>query len=326
MFPTLWTGVSDFPSVAVPAVTDVTHGTVGATSREILESVNAFRCAALADALEEPLAGTSAVARSWLAVEQPGRWGHGVARDLAAVAAGTGVRIVLIRRPGSGPDRGRPAPRTAYLAHTVPGRTWLERTTVTDPGQLRDLDLARAGAGDRGLLGTPVSERVLLVCTNGRRDVCCALRGRPIAAELAATHGDQVWECTHIGGHRFAPTAVLLPTGYSYGRLTTAFGARLLAGGPLVENCRGRSTWSPAGQIAELAVRSATGDEDPDTVTVTGIDDLPDGGGLVTVAHVDGRSWRVTVAQQPMTDQPASCDGEPNPDVTFRVVSVRTWS
>lgn len=230
--------------------------------------MNAVRCAALADALEEPLAGTSAVARSWLAVEQPGPWGrdaleashldHGVARDLASLAAGTGVRIVLIRRPGSHPDRHRPVPRTVYLAHTAPGRTWLETTTVTDPKKLLDLDLTRAGNGTRGLLGTPVLERLLLVCTNGRRDVCCALRGRPIAAELAATHGDQVWECTHIGGHRFAPTAVLLPTGYSYGRLTSAFGARLLADGPLLENCRGRSTWPAAGQVAEAAVRPVT--------------------------------------------------------------------
>lgn len=298
--------------------------------------MNGIRCAATADALTEPLAGTSAVARSWLAIEQPGPWGRdalsashlddGVARELAGLSAGTGVRIVLIRRPGSHPDRHRPVPRAVYLAHTAPGRTWLERTTVTDPKELLDLDFAQAGAGTPGLLGTPVLERVLLVCTNGRRDVCCALRGRPIAAELAATHGDQVWECTHIGGHRFAPTAVLLPTGYSYGRLTTDFAARLLTDGPVLANNRGRSTWSAPGQVAELAVRELTGGTDPDAVTVTDVEDLPEGGWLVTATHVDGRAWRVAVAQRQVAEsRPASCGAAPKPAVALEAVSVRTW-
>jgi hypothetical protein len=265
-----------------------------------LSSMDGIRCAALAEALEEPLAGSSAVARSWLAVEQPGPWGGdalsashldpGVARELASLSAGTGVRIVLIRRPGSHPDRHRPVPRTVYLAHTAPGRTWLERTTVTDPKELLDLDFAGAGAGTRGLLGTPVSDRLLLVCTNGRRDVCCALRGRPIAAALAQTHGERVWECTHIGGHRFAPTAVLLPTGYSYGRLTTDSGARLLTDGPGAADCRGRSTWPAAGQVADVAVRSAIDETDPDVLAVSAVDELPEGGWLAGDGHACRRS------------------------------------
>jgi hypothetical protein len=298
--------------------------------------MNAFRCAAVAETIDEPLAGTSAVARSWLAIEQPGPWGrdalsdshldHGVAKELAALSAGTGVRIVLIRRPGSHPDRHRPVPRTVYLAHTVPGRTWLEHTTVTDPKELLDLDFARAGAGMRGLLGTPVLDRLLLVCTNGRRDVCCALRGRPVAAALAAEHGERVWECTHIGGHRFAPTAVLLPTGYSYGRLTTTLGTRLLTAGPVPQDCRGRSTWSAPGQAAELSVRAAVDEQDPDALRVTAVDPLPEGGWLTTVTHVDGRAWRVAVVERATASRPASCGAAPKPAVTLETVSLRRWS
>ena len=40
-----------------------------------------------------------------------------------------------------------------------------------------------------------------------------------VTAALARVFPDEVWECTHLGGHRFAPTALVLPTGYSYGRL-----------------------------------------------------------------------------------------------------------
>jgi len=297
-------------------------------------TVDGPRCAALAEALGEPLAGTAATATSWLAIEQAGPWGRdalsashldaGVAGELSALSAGTGVRVVLIRRPGNHPDRHRPVPRTVYLAHTTPGRTWLERTSVTDPKELLDLDFARAGAGEPGLFGTPVSDPLLLVCTNGRRDVCCALLGRPIAAALAATHGERVWECTHIGGHRFAPTAVLLPTGYSYGRLTEAAATRLLADGPVPADCRGRSTWPAAGQVAELAVRSATGVTDPDALTVSTADRPVEGGWLVRVSHVDGRVWRVAVAEREVAAaRAASCSAAPTPAVALEALSVR---
>jgi hypothetical protein len=296
-------------------------------------AVERTRCAAVAEMLAEPLAGTSATATTWLALEQPGPWGRealsashlddGVGQELARLSAGTGVRIVLIRRPGSHPDRHRPVPRTVYLAHTTPGRSWLERTSMTDPKELLDLDFARAGAGDPGLLGTPVSDPLLLVCTNGRRDVCCALRGRPIAAALATTHGDRVWETTHIGGHRFAPTAVLLPTGYSYGRLTEAAATRLLAGDPPLTDCRGRSTWSAAGQVAELAVRAETGVLDPDALTVTAVVDQPDGAALVDVADTDGRGWRVTVVPREVSPgRPASCGAAAKPAVALTALSV----
>jgi hypothetical protein len=297
--------------------------------------MDALRCSALAEATGEPLAGTAATARSWLCLEQSGPWGRdalsashldsGISRELAGLAAGTGVRIILIRRPGSHPDRHRPVPRHVYLAHTAPGNTWLEQTTVTDPKSLLDLDFTRAGAGEPGLLGERVADPLLMVCTNGRRDVCCALRGRPVAAALAAVHGEAVWECTHLGGHRFAPTAVLLPTGYAYGGLDIAAGARLLSrAGVVTDGCRGRSTWPPAGQVAELAVRARVGDPDPEALDVVAVEHAVGGGWLVEVAHRAGSRWRVTVAERE-TGPPrrASCTAAPTPAIGLEALSVR---
>ncbi|HEU5385864.1 MAG TPA: sucrase ferredoxin [Streptosporangiaceae bacterium] len=48
-----------------------------------------------------------------------------------------------------------------------------------------------------------------LVCTNGKRDRCCAVRGRPVAAAIADATGWDTWESSHLGGHRFAATALL---------------------------------------------------------------------------------------------------------------------
>src|SRR5262249_19242917 len=61
-------------------------------------------------------------------------------------------------------------------------------------------------------------QRLALVCTNGKRDQCCAINGRPVA-EAIATTGWDTWECSHLGGHRFAATILLLPTGDMFGRL-----------------------------------------------------------------------------------------------------------
>ncbi|GAB2890968.1 sucrase ferredoxin [Streptomyces mayteni] len=274
-------------------------------------------CTTLSQALTEPLAGTASAARTWLLIEQPGPWGPdalvdshldpAVGRALEAATAGTGVRVALIRRPGRHADR--PGGRRAYLAHTLPGNAWVRVTDHVRPERLLDLDFARLGAGDHDGRWEPHrGEPLTLVCTNGRRDRCCALLGRPLAAELVASGGSEVWEISHIGGHRFSPTLLVLPHGYAYGRMTAVGVKSVLAAlddGQLVtEGCRGRSAWDRPGQAAELAVREATGEHGLDALAV-----LADRGrdGIV-VGHTDGRRWRVTVAEHTAGEPaPASC-------------------
>ena len=65
----------------------------------------------------------------------------------------------------------------------------------------------------------------ILVCTHGRHDKCCAKFGREIAENLRNHLEDQkdsveVFDSSHLGGHRFAPTMIDFPSGRSYGQLT----------------------------------------------------------------------------------------------------------
>ena len=241
----------------------------------------ASACSAASARPGEPLAGTAPVAGRWLAIEQPGPWGARaltsshfppeLGRALSLRADAAGARIALIRRPGQHAEHDPGAPRRIFLADTRPGRATLWSWSTNDPATLLDLDFE--------VPGKPLHEAgpVLLVCTNSKRDACCALVGRALAgwlAEDARTDSAAVWESDHLGGHRFAPTAVVLPTGYVYGRLDGPAARSLLldaaagkAGGPL---CRGRSTWSRAGQAADLALRAELQEYAADAVTVLG--------------------------------------------------------
>ncbi|MGC9496170.1 sucrase ferredoxin [Streptomyces sp. WG7] len=284
-------------------------------------------CSVASRNLDEPVSGTAPVARTWLLLEQPGPWGAkaltsshldpALGRALEAQAKGTGVRIALIRRPGRHADGGTPAERRVYAAHTVPGNVWLHGTTLTDPRRLLDLDFAALGRGDRRTFesvldgGPHPGDPLALVCTNGKRDRCCALLGRPLAAELAASGAEGVWEVTHLGGHRFSPTVLVLPHGYAYGRVQAHTVKEILHGARearvVVEGCRGNSSWERPGQAAELAVRSAVGEDAAQVLSVVRTDGAAPHW-EVTVAHADGRHWRVTVEQDAsVPPRPESC-------------------
>ncbi len=300
-------------------------------------------CSTVSRELDEPVAGTAATARTWLLLEQPGPWGAkaltsshldpALGRALEAAAKGTGVRIALIRRPGRHADSRMPATRRVYVAHTVPGNVWLHSATTTDPARLLDLDLAALGRGeaacfDAVLGGAPhAGDPLALVCTNGKRDRCCALLGRPLAAELASSGVDGVWEVTHLGGHRFSPTVLVLPYGYAYGRAEAHAVKEVLHGvqeGRVVtEDCRGCSAWERPGQAAELAVRRAVREDAAQVLSVVRTEgEAPHW--EVTVAHVDGRRWRVEVAQgASRPPRPESCGSALGSPARMDVLDVR---
>lgn len=84
------------------------------------------------------------------------------------------------------------------------------------------------------------NSRDILVCTHGSHDRCCARYGKPFYYQALATVEKlsltdvRVWQCTHFGGHRFAPTAIDLPSGRWYGRLDeSAFTSILTCTGDL---------------------------------------------------------------------------------------------
>lgn len=286
-------------------------------------------------ATTETLYGTAAPARFWVAVEQNGPWGRtaatesyfpaDVGEELTGVCRAAGGRLGLIRRPGEHADP-RTGPRLCYLAYSGP-QSFLLVGRAETPEDLLRLPLEALAAGDRAAVRAALprfrlSSPVLLVCTNGRHDVCCAIRGRPVALGGQDRFPGRVWECSHTGGHRFSPTGVLLPWGRTLGRLDGDSVGDVLESadrgevplrllGPLHD--RGGSAYPPPVQVGESAVRELVGETDLEALTARATGPLE-----IQVSHRDGREWIIALSVVEGERRRNSC-GEPEE-------AARTWT
>jgi hypothetical protein len=303
------------------------------------------RCALTSRDAGEPLHASAPRARAWLILEQPGPYGFAALSDshlperlreaLGALPKDTGTTVLLARSVGHHADHHEPvARRRFWFAHTSPGGVRMRRGEIDDATLLGADLLAVTTAAARGELppwGERSTDPLLAVCTNGRRDVCCAVEGRPVADALAARADlrEHVIEVSHIGGHRFAATALVLPTGDVFGRLDPAHAAEALLAAregrlaPL-EHHRGRSSLSRPAQAAEHAVRRAEGIDALDCLDVlrtVGDAAVPvptryegeDGVADLQVRHRDGRAWAVHVTRGEGAARPESCGKPPAP-------------
>lgn len=179
-----------------------------------------FLCTAAARRRDDPLVGTVPVTRRWLLIEHPGSWQHdalggmglppAVLEAVVTAIRAQGARALLVRRPGrqtSAPDRA-----WGVLDQAGGGERWGRWSDAEDLLAAAEV-LAHPDA-------LPAAQaQTLLVCTHGRHDTCCAIWGRPVAAALAEHWPQQTWECSHLGGDRFAASLLVAPDGLYYGHL-----------------------------------------------------------------------------------------------------------
>lgn len=324
------------------------------SSRTRATSIPADSCSLYDD---EALGGTAGRATAWLALEHVGHWGRDMLDGSAlgkefSVALGkavsqAGLKFLLIRQTGREgrvlhgalDASGNPTHRVLYALCTR-GEEKLYSFSVSTPEQLLELpqdnpqELIQVTGAE--LMDSPA----ILVCTHAKRDRCCALRGRPIAAHLAdILPANVVWECSHTGGHRFAPVGIMLPTGYTYGRLSepSALAAYLSLAGrniPSLHGLRGRSTDTPVEQAAEVAVRlelEKKGEEvtsgglvSRETSATEALSALREAGieppvntaehptlEAALTSHTDGRTWVTFFERVALEPRPNSCGKGP---------------
>jgi hypothetical protein len=270
------------------------------------------RCSLRSRAAREPLAGTASTIRHWLLIEHPGPWGRdglldarlpaGLGRQLRDLERRTGARVLLIRKP----DRVPAFEDDTLICFAVDTReAWIGSAVldrIDDTARLDPRERA-SFAGDRA--GAPL----FVVCTHGRRDPCCAERGRPLAEAAAAAGREVVWESTHVGGDRFAGNLVAFPHGLYFGRVepeeaTDLTDAYRQGGIAPLHRYRGRSSEAFHVQTADLAVRDHLGlDRIDDVVRVRDtrrgdraevVHDTPLGHVVVHLERMSGAPMRLT--------------------------------
>jgi hypothetical protein len=275
----------------------------------------------------EPVSATASQVAAWLLVEVNGPWGRDAVShsELSPHAPQIwreamrrqGIRVIAIRRDLAHHHAGRHPARLVHVVAPRPGEVdgAARRRTLTDLHEVVSATASLAAGHGHDAGWEPDDERYVLVCTNGRHDPCCATYGRPIARGLRETRwAGEVWECSHIGGDRFAGNVVLLPGSLYFGHLDLAAAERLLEAhdeGRLdLAHFRGRSTFRLAEQAAEYFVRREL---DVDALDAVGSIERLDEQRLRVEVVVDGERtvYDVTVERTSVpAPTPLTCTGK----------------
>ncbi len=252
---------------------------------------------------DDPLAGSAGFGERWFLIEVDGAWGANallqsrlppdLARRLVSRIEGEGIRPLAIRRTGRRADDRRVQRSWRWAAiDTRPGRESVRWGSVDDPEDLLRVPLD-------GSTGEPSAEPVICVCTHARHDQCCAVKGRPVVAALARHYPAWTWECSHLGGDRFAATMIVFPHGLLYGRMRADAAAAVIEeyhdGLADPRYLRGRVSLSNAAQAAVAFASEAADDHRLDAFAVVS-ESQADGVTAVVLSH-EGGELVVEVAQ-----------------------------
>jgi hypothetical protein len=219
-----------------------------------------FFCSVASRASGESIYGTVAHIETWLLIEYPSVWRrHAIGDSLLlskafkrhiALLQETGKidRALLIRR-----EHRLSGPIQCFFVRSSEKRSSIKRALLADYD-----DLLQMAEGEQ-----PVEPLMFAVCTHGRHDKCCAKFGLPVYGALNDLVGDRVWECSHVGGDRFAGNVVVFPYGIFYGRVTPDDTAEIVKfserGEIWLKGYRGRSCYRRIVQAAEYFARSQSG-------------------------------------------------------------------
>jgi hypothetical protein len=272
-------------------------------------------CSVASLGARESLVGTAvdSVDR-WLLLEVTDPWApkalqtealpEAVRKYLARWLEGPRSRLQLIRRPGRS------------------GKVSL--VTLVSKGSVRQIELERYEDLldlDLDTLPAVPAEPMVLVCVHGRRDRCCAQHGSAVYRSLQARLGD-VWQTSHLGGHRFAACVLTLPEGLMYGRLRAehgdSFAAALHAGevGDL-ELLRGRCEYDRPTQAAEIFLRRRTGERAGAAIEWIETSALGESSWSARFRAPSGEHTVQVTLENTGIESPASCGGEPEPVTRF---------
>lgn len=224
-------------------------------------------CSSLCSEAGEPLAGSAGNPAGWIGMSWPKPlW------DPEDALHSRGLPHGLRELVEQAETQGRKLSLRLFQRTPDPGTEWVELVAMRPADgtelRLRDVPAAQVPTRLRNFLeeappadSRPAGSAQLFVCTDGRHDRCCAEHGaatyRALQGEIAARSAPvEIAESSHLGGHRFASTCLVLPAAHLYGRLRAEDAPGLmdavLAERAYLRRYRGRMGLDEARQVAEV--------------------------------------------------------------------------
>jgi hypothetical protein len=227
-------------------------------------------CSALSLEQSEPLAGTAPRVDTWLLLGYAGVMGTNAFAESdipeavkgwidQALGAIPHSRMLVIKPNSVNRDQ----QIEFIVVHAREADPFYYTFRLERYEDLLDLEIRALIAGEPSDRASPEREPFYLVCTNGKRDPCCARYGQGVFETLRRLGNGRVWQCSHVDGHRFAANTLLFPHGIYYGRVRQETAGDLFEAGAsgriALDHYRGRACYDPVVQAGEALLRSETG-------------------------------------------------------------------
>jgi hypothetical protein len=260
-----------------------------------------FFCSDLAWEYGVPLVGSATRGDVWFLVEYRGSWGakafeestipEEVKTYLSSFTnAENQVRILLIRQGSKKPVTSQDD-LSFFVGRTSAHQPRLHEYHLDAYEDILNIDLAEILSKESDDLASLRREPLYLVCTNGRRDKCCAVYGPDVFQAMSAEAGEAVWQSSHIAGHNQAPIMLFFPHGVNYGHATPSEARRLVKAYQqdqvVLHHYRGRVCYENHQQAAEHFWREQSGVLELPGMSIDAEEQIDDDHWVISVRGID---------------------------------------
>jgi len=294
-------------------------------------------CSEVSRQAGEALFGTATRTESYLLLEYDQTWGakafeeshlpEAVKEALKAYTKNRpALKLLVIRRQRTSRETGL----HFFVARVTEDKPALYSFQLTSYEDLLSLDITAILEGQPAYSSNRQNHPLILVCTNGHRDLCCARFGTQTYSALsqaAMTHQSfEVWQSSHQGGHRFAPNVICLPQGLHYGRVDIESSQAVLEAclneQVYLPNLRGRTCYDPVVQAADYHLRKQTGETSLGAYRLLQAEETtPKNWGVKFISNRTATVYQVDiVVNQPGTQVYDSCAFDKTASVTEHIL------
>lgn len=247
----------------------------------------------------EPLYGTIKSAKVWLLLEYNGvytkqAWEDARIPDDVKTKLDTfpDARALLIRQPEQVHAHDRII--SLFMVDATAQTPVIYHLKLQSYSDILNIDLQAVRSGS---VVDATDEPLYVICTNGKRDVCCSKYGIALYNAMIGRAHQHVWQASHIGGHRFAGTMYCFPDAICYGFLqpedadaiVRSYSHRRL----LLDKLRGHAIYDKPIQAAEYFLRRDLNNNDLDSVIYQ--NDVQDDERWFINFSVEGVVYKVTI-------------------------------